>query len=138
MIRTSVSHLLLALYIVHDVQSFSTSVPSTLTQWSPSSTVTTSTTRIEETSGNSEHNSGPNRRRMGELTPPEQVVYDLLCEMSNSSYSFRIVVIGKNGGAILESTVPCVGPIIKITQSPSTGRFELLLLPCRLFSEHFN
>jgi hypothetical protein len=134
MIRTTLSYLLLALYLVHDVQSFSTSVPSTVTQWSSSNVMTTSTTRIGETSGIS----GPNRRRMGELTPPEQVVYDLLCEMSNSSYSFRIVVIGKNGGAILESTVPCVGPIIKITQSPSTGRCELLLLSCRLFSEHFN
>ena len=61
------------------------------------------------------------QRRMGELTKSEQVAYDILCELSKSEYSFRIVVIGKNGSAILESTVPCFGPKIKILQSPSTG-----------------
>ena len=61
------------------------------------------------------------QRRMGELTKSEQVAYDILCELSKSEYPFRIVVIGKNGSAILESTVPCFGPKIKILQSPSTG-----------------
>ena len=61
------------------------------------------------------------QRRMGELTKSEQVAYDILCELSISKYSFRIVVVGKNGGAILESTVPCFGPQMKILQSPSTG-----------------
>jgi hypothetical protein len=61
------------------------------------------------------------QRRMGELTKSEQTAYDILCELSKSEYSFRIVVVGKNGSAILESTVPCLGPKIKILQSPSTG-----------------
>ena len=61
------------------------------------------------------------QRRMGELTKSEQIAYDILCELSKSQYSFRIVVVGKNGGAILESTVPSFGPKIKILQSPSTG-----------------
>jgi hypothetical protein len=60
-------------------------------------------------------------RRMGELTKPEQTVYDVLLEVVKSGYSFRVVVVGK--GAILESTVPCLGPVIKLTQSPSTGTF---------------
>lgn len=58
---------------------------------------------------------------MGELTKSEQIVYDLLVECSKTNYTFRIVVIGKNNTAILESTVPCLGPQIKILQSPSTG-----------------
>lgn len=66
-------------------------------------------------------NNNKQQRRMGELTKSEQVAYDILCELSKSEYSFRIVVVGKNGGAILESTVPCLGPKIKILQSPSTG-----------------
>lgn len=64
---------------------------------------------------------GMEQRRMGELTKSEQLAYDMLCELSKSKYSFRIVVVGKNGSAILESTVPCVGPQMKILQSPSTG-----------------
>lgn len=56
---------------------------------------------------------------MGELTQPEQTVFDVLEEVSKSGYAFRIVVVGS--GAILESTVKVVGPVIKITQSPSTG-----------------
>lgn len=58
-------------------------------------------------------------RRMGELTKPEQTVFDIMQEVLQSGYSFRVVVVGK--GAILESTVPCLGPVIKLTQSPSTG-----------------
>ena len=58
-------------------------------------------------------------RRMGELTPSEQVVHDTLC--AGSTYSFRIVVVGS--GAILETTVPRLGPHFKILQSPSTGTY---------------
>ena len=56
---------------------------------------------------------------MGELTTPEQTVYDLLRELSDSGYDFRIVVVGQ--GAILETTSP-LGPITKLTQSPSSGK----------------
>jgi hypothetical protein len=59
------------------------------------------------------------QRRMGELTKPENTVYDILEEISQSGYAFRVVTIGK--GAILESTVNCLGPVIRLTQSPSTG-----------------
>jgi hypothetical protein len=65
--------------------------------------------------------SNDEHRRMGELTQSEQVAYDILCELSKSEFSFRIVVVGKNGSAILESTVPCFGPKITVLQSPSTG-----------------
>ena len=61
----------------------------------------------------------PTGRRMGELTKPEQTVYDILHEVSDSGFSFRVVVVGK--GTILESTVDSLGPVIKLTQSPSTG-----------------
>jgi hypothetical protein len=56
--------------------------------------------------------------RMGELTPPEQRVYDLLIELHESPYSFRVVVVG--AGAILETTAT-LGPVLKVTQQPSTG-----------------
>jgi hypothetical protein len=56
--------------------------------------------------------------RMGELTPPEQRVYDLLIEIHESPYSFRVVVVG--AGAILETTAK-LGPVLKVTQQPSTG-----------------
>jgi hypothetical protein len=73
--------------------------------------------------------SGANRqKRMGELTPSEQALYDFLCELSQSKYSFRVVVVGKNGSAILESTIPSLGPVIKITQSPSTGTLRCAAL----------
>lgn len=58
---------------------------------------------------------------MGELTKPEQIIYDVLQEVAESGYSFRVVVVGK--GAILESTVPSLGPVLKVTQSPSTGMY---------------
>ena len=63
------------------------------------------------------------QRRMGELTTPEQSVYDLMREFSESGYTFRIVVVGQ--GAILETTSP-LGPITKLTQSPSTGKRKIL------------
>jgi hypothetical protein len=61
------------------------------------------------------------RRRMGELTVHEQTVFDMLNDVSKSGYAFRVVVVGRQGGAILESTVNCLGPIARITQSPSKG-----------------
>ena len=56
--------------------------------------------------------------RMGELTSPEQKVYDLLTEIHASKYLFRVVVVGS--GAILETTHE-LGPVLKISQQPSTG-----------------
>jgi len=58
------------------------------------------------------------RRRMGELTQPEQKVYDLMQAIHDSKISFRVVVVGK--GAILETTSE-LGPVMRLTQSPSTG-----------------
>ena len=55
---------------------------------------------------------------MGELTEPEQKVYDLLREIHDSGYPFRVVVVGK--GAILETT-SVLGPKVSIAQSPTTG-----------------
>lgn len=55
---------------------------------------------------------------MGDLTPREQTVYDFMKGMKESGYTFRAVVVGK--GAILETTTP-LGPVLKVTQSPSTG-----------------
>jgi hypothetical protein len=55
---------------------------------------------------------------MGELTSPEQKVYDLLTELHVSKYPFRVVVVGS--GAILEATHE-LGPVLKISQQPSTG-----------------
>lgn len=57
-------------------------------------------------------------RRMGELTKPEQKVFDIMEAIHNSKYLFRVVVVGK--GAILETTTE-LGPVMKVTQSPSTG-----------------
>jgi len=55
---------------------------------------------------------------MGDLTTPEHTVYDMMHELSDSGYAFRVVVVGK--GAILETTSR-LGPVVKMTQSPSTG-----------------
>ena len=63
--------------------------------------------------------------RMGELTEPEQKVYDVLHELHQSKYPFRSVVVGKTG-AILESTA-FLGPILNISQQPSTGANLLTL-----------
>jgi len=62
------------------------------------------------------------KRRMGDLTTPEQTVYDMMHELSESGYKFRLVVVGK--GAILETTSP-LGPVSRVTQSPSTGKVFL-------------
>jgi hypothetical protein len=63
-------------------------------------------------------------RRMGELTEPEQRVFDIMHEIHDSGYLFRMVVVGK--GAILETTA-ALGPVLKVTQSPSTGTNMLTL-----------
>jgi hypothetical protein len=74
------------------------------------------------------------RKRMGELTKSEQTVYDIINELVQSNYTYRIVVMGgksestgSSNGVILECTVPSFGPLIKILQSPSTGMFFILL-----------
>ena len=64
--------------------------------------------------------------RMGELTAPEQTVYDVLHALHESHYPFRVVVVGKQAGAILEST-QLLGPNLSIAQSPSTGKNLLTL-----------
>ena len=52
------------------------------------------------------------------LSPPEQKVYNVLQEMHNSQYPFRLVVVGN--GAILETT-SVLGPTMKVGTSPRTG-----------------
>jgi putative heme iron utilization protein len=61
---------------------------------------------------------------MGELTAPEQQVFDIMDTIHDSGYHFRMVVVGK--GAILETTA-ALGPVLKVTQSPSTGANLLTL-----------
>jgi hypothetical protein len=63
---------------------------------------------------------------MGELTPPEARVYELLNEIRSAGFAFRIVVAGGRG-AISEFTVPSMGPRLSISQSPSTGSNLLTL-----------
>jgi hypothetical protein len=63
--------------------------------------------------------------RMGELTPPEATVYQLLHELHDGGFAFRVVVVGK--GSIAEFTVPCLGPKLSIAQSPSSGANLLTL-----------
>jgi hypothetical protein len=61
---------------------------------------------------------------MGELTEPEQRVFDIMDNIHDSGFIFRMVVVGK--GAILETTA-ALGPVLKVTQSPSTGANLLTL-----------
>ena len=56
---------------------------------------------------------------MGELTAPEEKVFNLLQTLHDSSYPFRIVVVGN--GAILETT-SVLGPGLSVSQSPKTGK----------------
>jgi hypothetical protein len=63
--------------------------------------------------------------RMGELTLPEQKVFDIMSELHRSKYPFRAVLVGGRG-AILEST-HLLGPSLSVTQSPSTGANLLTL-----------
>ena len=53
-----------------------------------------------------------------ELTEPETRVYELLEELHQSNFLFRIVVVGN--GAILETTSK-LGPKMKLSQSPTTS-----------------
>jgi hypothetical protein len=52
------------------------------------------------------------------LSDKEELVYDLLKDLSNAKFPFRVVVVGN--GAILEST-NLLGPTFKVSQSPATG-----------------
>jgi putative heme iron utilization protein len=61
---------------------------------------------------------------MGELTAPEQQVFDIMDTIHDSGYHFRMVVVVK--GDILETTA-ALGPVLKVTQSPSTGANLLTL-----------
>lgn len=63
-------------------------------------------------------------KKMGELTPPEETVFEVLQELRSSNYAFRVVVVGN--GAILEST-SVLGPKLSIAQSPSSGSNLLTL-----------
>jgi hypothetical protein len=76
------------------------------------------------------HESPPSKQieyhpRMGELTPPEATVYQLLHELHDAGFAFRVVVVGR--GSIAEFTVPCLGPKLTISQSPSSGANLLTL-----------
>lgn len=62
--------------------------------------------------------------RMGELTIPEQKVYEIMKNVHDSKYKFRVVVVGK--GAILEAT-SVLGPKLSVSQSPSSGANLLTL-----------
>lgn len=59
-----------------------------------------------------------------DLTEPEQRVYSLVKNLHDSGFSFRIVVVGN--GAILETTSP-LGPVMKLSASPKTGKALLTL-----------
>ena len=76
-------------------------------------------TRTAATSSSSSSSAASSSPRMGELTPPEQKVYDLMKRFHDSGHVFRIVLVG-NAGAILETT-SALGPQFKLSQSPSTG-----------------
>lgn len=55
-----------------------------------------------------------------ELTEKEEQVYQFLEGLKDSGLSFRIVVVGKSGGAILEST-HTLGPYMAVSRSPKSG-----------------
>lgn len=57
-------------------------------------------------------------RESRNLSEPEQRVYDLLGDLHDSKFDFRIVVVGN--GAILETTAT-LGPKMKMSQSPASG-----------------
>jgi hypothetical protein len=52
------------------------------------------------------------------LNEPEKRVYEIVKSLHDTQYTFRVVVVGK--GAILETTTK-LGPVVKISKSPSTG-----------------
>ncbi|GKY92688.1 hypothetical protein MPSEU_000259400 [Mayamaea pseudoterrestris] len=87
---------------------------------SSSSSLSTTITRSMTTSTSS----ADAHHRMGELNEPEQKVFDLMKELHDSNYKFRIVVVGN--GAILETVSP-LGPVTKVLQSASTGTNLLTL-----------
>lgn len=52
------------------------------------------------------------------MSQPETTVYNILEDMHNSNFPFRLVVVGN--GAILETT-SSLGPVMKMGKSPRTG-----------------
>jgi hypothetical protein len=83
----------------------------------PSTTSTTTARFMTATdAADPQHSSS---RRMGELTLPEQKTFDVMQALHDAKFNFRIVVVGN--GAILESTSP-LGPTMKVSQSPKTGK----------------
>ena len=59
-----------------------------------------------------------------DLSENEQSVYGLFEELHQSSFKFRIVVVGN--GAILETT-HALGPTLKLNASPKTGEYLLTM-----------
>jgi hypothetical protein len=91
-----------------------------------STTLSVSSRDINENTVKSSSSSTEPPRRMGELTKEEQHVFDLLLDVMNSKFVHRVIVVGNEARAILETTC-ALGPVCKITQSPSTGRNLLTL-----------
>ena len=60
------------------------------------------------------------------LTASEQGVYDCLQKLHESGYTFRIIVVGNQQGAILETTAT-LGPAFKLNTSPKTGNMLLTM-----------
>ena len=64
---------------------------------------------------------------VNDLIPREQRVVDFIEELSASDLPFRIVVVGNEGQAILESTQQ-LGPNLKVSKSPQPPHPKLLTL----------
>lgn len=79
---------------------------------------TTNFVRVLQGSSNSGDAAAPASATVSTLSPPEQKVYDILEEMHDVNYPFRLVVIGN--GAILETT-SVLGPTMKVGTSPRSG-----------------
>ncbi|KAL7560852.1 hypothetical protein ACA910_013332 [Epithemia clementina (nom. ined.)] len=60
------------------------------------------------------------------LTESEQAVYDFFHRLHETDYEFRIIVVGTNNGAILETTAS-LGPTFKLNASPKTGKALLTM-----------
>jgi hypothetical protein len=69
--------------------------------------------------GGSSSSSSISSTAIDELSTSETKAYQLLQDLHDAKFPFRLVVIGN--GAILEATTPELGPIFKITKSPKTG-----------------
>ena len=60
------------------------------------------------------------------LTTLEQDVYDFFSRLHESRYDFRIIVMGTDNGAILETTA-MLGPTFKLNESPKSGKVLLTM-----------